>query len=235
MEIIRSKVSAGERVLLYVNWVRLDSRTRLLRLLTESGIRAEIMEDTVPPRKREEWVENHLRQGMQVMITNPNLIETGLDLNDFTTLIFYDVAFKLFTFRQASRRSWRINQTAPRVEVYILYYRNTMQERAVRLMASKLAVAGVIEGGVLTDEGLAAMSECEDMTSALARELAEGIRHENAVEDIAASFRKMAVLHPVQSKPKHEERETKPVPRPARRETPAVQPMEQLSFWELAG
>lgn len=235
LEIIRAKVSAGERVLLYVNWVRLDSRTRMLRLLTEAGIRAEIMEDTVPPRKREEWVETHLRQGMQVMITNPGLVETGLDLNDFTTLIFYDIAFKLFTFRQASRRSWRINQTAPRVEVYILYYRDTMQERAVRLMASKLAVAGVIEGGVLTDEGLAAMSECEDMTSALARELAEGIRHENAVEDIAASFRKMAVLHPVQSKPKAEERETKPVPLPIRSETPAAQPLEQLSFWELAG
>ena len=235
MEIIRAKASAGERVLLYVNWVRLDSRTRLKRLLTESGIRAEIMEDTVPPRKREEWVENHLRQGMQVMITNPNLVETGLDLNSFTALVFYDIAFKLFTFRQASRRSWRINQTAPRVEVYILYYRDTMQERAVRLMASKLAVAGVIEGGVLTDEGLAAMSECEDMTSALARELAEGIRHENAVEDIAASFRKMAVLHPEKEENKTEERETKPVPRPARRETPAVQPLEQLSFWELAG
>lgn len=235
MEIIRSKVFAGERVLLYVNWVRLDSRTRLKRLLTESGIRAEIMEDTVPPRKREEWVENHLRQGMQVMITNPNLVETGLDLNSFTALVFYDIAFKLFTFRQASRRSWRINQTAPRVEVYILYYRDTMQERAVRLMASKLAVAGVIEGGVLTDEGLAAMSEYEDMTSALARELAEGIRHENAVEDIASSFRKMAVLHTAKEEHKNEERETKPVPLPNRCATPAVQPMEQLSFWELAG
>lgn len=145
------------------------------------------------------------------------------------------MAFKLFTFRQASRRSWRINQTAPRVEVYILYYRDTMQERAVRLMASKLAVAGVIEGGVLTDEGLAAMSECEDMTSALARELAEGIRHENTVEDIASSFRKMAVLHPVQSKPQAKERETKPVPLPTRGVTPAAQPLEQLSFWELAG
>lgn len=77
LDIIRRKVGCGERVLLYVNWVRLDSRMRLKRLLTESGIRAEIMEDTVPPRKREEWVENHLQQGMQVMITNPNLVETG--------------------------------------------------------------------------------------------------------------------------------------------------------------
>ena len=156
-------------------------------------------------------------------------------MNFFTALVFYDTAFKLFTFRQASRRSWRINQTAPRVEVYILYYRDTMQERAVRLMASKLAVASVIEGGVLTDEGLAAMSECEDMTTALARELAEGIRHENAVEDIAASFRKMAVLHPVQSEPKDEESKTKAVTQPVRKSVTPVQPMEQLSFWELAG
>ena len=234
LDIIRAKVSAGERVLLYVNWVRLDSRTRLMRLLTEAGIRAEIMEDTVPPRRREKWVESHLRQGMQVMITNPGLVETGLDLNDFTTLIFYDIAFKLFTFRQASRRSWRINQTAPRVEVYILYYRHTMQERAVRLMASKLAVAGVIEGGVLTDEGLAAMSECEDMTTALARELAEGIRHENAVEDIAASFRKMAILHPVQGGPAKQTPEQKNKKAEANSMAPVL-PMEQLSLWELAG
>ncbi|WP_159068103.1 helicase-related protein [Agathobaculum massiliense] len=238
LEIIHRKVNAGERVLLYVNWVRLDSRTRLKRFLTDTGVRAEIMEDTVPPRGREEWVANHLRQGMQVMIVNPNLVETGLDLNDFTTLIFYDMAFKLFTFRQASRRSWRINQTAPRVEVYILYYRHTMQERAVRLMASKLAVAGVIEGGVLTDEGLAAMSESEDMTSALARELAEGIRHEDAVEDIAASFRKMAVLHPAQERQvQGAECGRKAVPASVRKETKIqpVPPAEQLSLWELAG
>lgn len=238
LEIIRAKVSAGERVLLYVNWVRLDSRTRLKCFLADAGIRAEIMEDTVPPRGREAWVAEKLRQGMQVMITNPGLVETGLDLNDFTTLIFYDMAFKLFTFRQASRRSWRINQTAPRVEVYILYYRHTVQERAVRLMASKLAVAGVIEGGVLTDEGLAAMSESEDMMSALARELAEGIRHENAVEDITASFRKMAVLHPAHKQNEQktvQKAENKPVQRKIRPILQPAQQPEQLSFWEQAG
>ena len=238
LDIIRAKVAAGERVLLYVNWVRLDSRTRLKRFLTDAGIRAEIMEDTVPPRGREAWVAEKLRQGMQVMITNPGLVETGLDLNDFTTLLFYDMAFKLFTFRQASRRSWRINQTAPRVEVYILYYRHTMQERAVRLMASKLSVAGIIEGGVMTDEGLAAMSESEDMMSVLAKELAEGIRHENAVEDIAASFRKMAVLHPVHKQNEQETvqiPESKPVQRKIRPILQPIQEPEQLSFWELAG
>lgn len=140
-------------------------------------------------------MENQVRDGIQVLITNPSLVETGLDLNDFTTIYYYNISYNLFTLRQASRRSWRINQKAPRVEVYFSYYEGTMQNRAVRLMASKLAVAGIIEGN-FTDEGLAAMSDCADMTTALARELTQGIKDE--VEDLGAVFKKMAILKPVQ-------------------------------------
>ena len=64
-----------------------------------------------------------------------------------------------------------------------------MQQRALKLMASKLSAATMIEGQ-LSDEGLAAMSECEDMTAQLARELMNGIK-EN-VEDLTAAFRNMA-------------------------------------------
>ena len=100
---------------------------------------------------------------------------TLLDLNAFTTLVFYNIAFNLYIFRQASRRSWRINQTAPKVEVYMFYYKGTMQQRALRLMASKLSAATVIEGNI-SDEGLAAMSDCEDLTTQLAKELVDGIK-----------------------------------------------------------
>lgn len=87
-----------------------------------------------------------------------------MDLNDFVNLVYYNVSYNLFTLRQSSRRSWRINQKAPRVEVYFMYYEGTMQHRAIRLMASKLQVAGIIEGN-LSDEGLAAMSEAQDLKS----------------------------------------------------------------------
>ncbi len=125
---------------------------------------------------------------------------TLLDLNAFTTLIFYNIAYNLYVFRQASRRSWRINQTAPKVEVYLFYYRNTMQQRALRLMASKLSAATVIEGNI-SDEGLAAMSSCEDMTTQLAKELILGLKDNE--EEIALTFRKMAV---------HNGKSTAPVP-----------------------
>ena len=152
-DVVRRKVEEGEHVLIYTSWVRSDSQKKLLKLLTEQGFHTEIMSEKVRPDEREEWVQKRLASGMQVLITNPSLVETGLDLNSFTTLIFYSMGYKLFTLRQASRRSWRINQTAPKVEVYMFYYANTMQHKAMKLMASKLAVAGLIEGN-FTEEGV---------------------------------------------------------------------------------
>lgn len=125
---------------------------------------------------------------------------TLLDLNVFTTLIFYNIAYNLYIFRQASRRSWRINQTAPKVEVYMFYYKDTMQQRALRLMASKLSAATVIEGNI-SDEGLAAMSNCEDMTTQLAKELMLGLKANE--DEIAVTFRKMTI---------HNEKSAAPVP-----------------------
>ena len=65
-----------------------------------------------------------------------------------------------------------------------------MQQRALRLMASKLSAATVIEGNI-SDEGLAALSSCEDMTTQLAKELMSGIKED--AETLADTFKKMAI------------------------------------------
>ena len=168
-------------------------RTSAQLMLADEGYRTEILTDKIKTTDREDWVQKKLTAGMQVLIVNPSLVETGLDLNAFTTLVFYSMGYKLFTLRQASRRSWRINQKAPAVKVYMLYYEDTMQQKCLKLMASKLAVAGLIEGN-FSEEGLAAMSDVQDMTSQMAKELMLGIR--DNVEDIAAAFRKMAFENP---------------------------------------
>lgn len=195
LDLIDRKIQAGERVIVFTAWVRLDTQERLHKLLTEKGVKTAILDQKVPPVQREEWVDKRVREGVKVLITNSALVETGLDLNAFTTLVFYNIAFNLYVFRQASRRSWRINQTAPKVEIYMLYYADTMQHKALRLMASKLSAATVIEGQI-SDEGLAAMSDCQDLTTQLAKELMRGLKDD--VEDLAASFKKMAIFrnHP---------------------------------------
>lgn len=191
MDIVERKVQNGERVLIYTSWVKIDTQEKLMKILSERGYRAAVLEQRIKPEKREEWVMKQVEEGIDVLITNPSLVETGLDLNDFTTLIYYNIGYNLFTFRQSSRRSWRINQKAPRIEVYILYYKDVMQSRAIRLMASKLAAATLVEGN-FSDEGLAAMGDCRDLTSQLARELTLGIQDE--VEDAAELFKKMAIV-----------------------------------------
>src|SRR5579864_2857292 len=93
---------------------------------------------------------------------HPRLVETGLDLFDkggghnFSTLVFYETGYNLFTLRQAARRSWRIGQTKA-CKVHYLYYVSSLQERAMTLMGRKLEAAEALEGK-FSAEGLAAMA-----------------------------------------------------------------------------
>ena len=215
LSIVREKVAAGENVLIYTSWVRTDSQQKLIKALRAEGIHTEILTTKVPTEKREAWVEKRVKSGLQVLITNPKCVETGLDLNAFPTIIFYSMGYNLFTLRQAARRSYRINQTAPRIEVYMLYYADTMQAKAMKLMASKLAVAGIIEG-TFSEEGLAAMSDVRDLTSQMAKELALGIK--DNVEDIASAFKKMAIINPERHRPAQTEPERAPEELPAPQE-----------------
>ena len=191
LELVRTKLDAGENVLIYTSWVRLDTQEKLFKALRENDIPAAVMTQTVPVERREDWVQAQLDKGIRVLIVNPSLLETGLDLNAFTTLIYYNISYNLFTLRQSSRRSWRINQTAPRIEVYFFYYSNTIQQRAIELMATKLSVATLIEGNI-SDEGLAALGSNDDLASQLAKELAQGISEH--IEDLTSMFHKMAFL-----------------------------------------
>ena len=93
---------------------------------------------------------------------------------DFTTIIFYQIGYNIFTMRQASRRSWRLGQEHP-ISVYFMYYRNTIQEQALSLMATKLQASMAIEGK-FSEEGLRAMSNNEDLLTQIANSVVNGIK-----------------------------------------------------------
>ena len=119
----------------------------------------------------EAWYARQVKDGVQVVIGHPKLVETGLDLLDFPTIIFYESGYSLHTLRQASRRSWRIGQRRP-VRVKFLCAEATMQTSCLRLMGKKLLVALTMEGK-FAGEGLQSIDEDDDMLSAMARELVE--------------------------------------------------------------
>jgi hypothetical protein len=144
---------------------------RLERVLTSEGVRTAVLRASVDTSKREAWYARQIKEGVQVVISHPKLVETGLDLLDFPTILFYESGYSLHTLRQASRRSWRIGQSRP-VRVKFLCYEGTMQTSCLRLMGKKLLVALTMEGK-FAGEGLQSIDEDDDMLSAMARELVE--------------------------------------------------------------
>lgn len=170
IEEVRKELAQGRRVQVFAVYTRKrDVTRRLQELLLKAGVRAEVLTAETPPEQREAWYGRHLRNGMQVCICHPKLVQTGLDLLEFPTILFYETGYSTYVLRQASRRSWRIGQKRP-VRVGFLTYSKTAQESCLRLMGKKLLVSLAMEGK-LQAEGLQAMDEDDDLLTAMAREL----------------------------------------------------------------
>src|SRR5229473_1059317 len=172
IEEINKELAEGRRCQVFAVYTQKhDVTARLQRILSNEGIRTAVLRSSVDTSKREAWYTRQLKDGVQVVIAHPKLVETGLDLLDFPTIIFYESGYSLHTLRQASRRSWRIGQRRP-VRVKFLCYEGTMQTACLRLMGKKLLVALTMEGK-FAGEGLQNIDEDDDMLSAMARELVE--------------------------------------------------------------
>jgi len=172
IEEVRKELAEGRRCQVFAVYTQKhDVTARLERILGSEGIRTTVLRSSVDTSKREAWYARQIKEGVQVVISHPKLVETGLDLLDFPTIIFYESGYSLHTLRQASRRSWRIGQRRP-VRVKFLCYEGTMQTACLRLMGKKLLVALTMEGK-FAGEGLQNIDEDDDMLSAMARELVE--------------------------------------------------------------
>ena len=142
--------------------------------------------DSVAPDRRESWVEERVKQGVDVVICHPRLVQTGLDLIDFPTLVWFETDYSVYTSRQASRRSWRIGQKRP-VKVVFMAYRNTLQADALKLVAKKLQSSLAVEGE-LPEDGLAAFGDDgDDLMLALARQIVSG-EEDTDSESLEAAF-----------------------------------------------
>ena len=170
VEEVKAELSRGRRCQIYAIYTqKRDVTRRLERILVDAGIRVAVLTTDVPPENREAWYERQLREGVQAVICHPKLVQTGLDLIEFPTILFYETGYSIYVLRQASRRSWRIGQRLP-VKVKFLHYRDSMQETCLRLMGKKLLVSLAMEGK-FSSEGLQSINDEDDILMAMAREL----------------------------------------------------------------
>ena len=146
VDLVGAKRMEGRRVLIYVTHTGTrDITGRMDDMLTRHGFRVAVMKaDAVAPEQREAWVADRVKQGIDVMICHPRLVQTGLDLIDFQTIIWGEVDYSIYVMRQASRRSWCIGQTRP-VKVVFMSYKNTLQADALKLVAKKMQSSLAVE------------------------------------------------------------------------------------------
>jgi SNF2 family DNA or RNA helicase len=175
IEIVQSEKAQGRRCCVFLEHTGTrDLVPDLVERLEAENLSTLVLRSTVDAKKREEWIARHVADNPpDVLITNPRNVQTGLDLLDFPTIIYFQSGYNIYTLRQSSRRSWRIGQTKP-VKVYYMAYARTAQERALRLIAQKLETSNAVEGK-LTADGLSAMSESQNsMLYELARSIMQG-------------------------------------------------------------
>ena len=131
-------------------------------------------ERKVKKEDREVYIREEVAKGTEVLIVNPELVSTGYNLIDFSTILYYQMSYQLYTNRQADRRTWRIGQKRDCKIIY-LYYKESMQAEIASLMATKIVASQAIEGN-MDSGGLKAITQSRTAEEELAEKFFEGIK-----------------------------------------------------------
>ncbi|WP_032672603.1 helicase-related protein, partial [Pseudomonas syringae] len=171
LDLCLAEKARNRRVLAYSVYTGIrDTTSRMKRVLEQSGLKVAVLRASVDTARREDWILDQVDRGVDVLITNPELVKTGLDLLDFPTIAFMQTGYNVYTVQQAARRSWRIGQKQD-VRVIFFGYIGSSQITCLQLMAKKIAVSQSTSGDV-PESGLDSLNQDGDSVEmALARQL----------------------------------------------------------------
>lgn len=82
---------------------------------------------------------------VNVLLTQPKLVATGVNLYRYPTLIWAQIPNELVVLEQGSRRSWRLGQTVDCITAWFVY-NNTYQYQGILNMKAKANAAAFLHG-----------------------------------------------------------------------------------------
>lgn len=130
------------------------------------------MTASIKLQKREEWIEKQYQKGVQVIITNPKCVETGLDIIQYPSIYYYETSYDIKLMRQSEKRAYRPNQKYE-CRIYYAYYINTLQEDAIKLQGTKKASSLAVEG-IFSEDMLSQMGDIGESPSSILNKILEG-------------------------------------------------------------
>ncbi len=147
---LREELEQGRKCIVFATFTNLGVSEKLENLLSAefSDYVVRALNASVSADKREKWIQDN---PADILICNPELVKTGLDLLDYPTIMFYQTGYNVSTLKQASRRAWRIGQKH-KCKVKFFTFKETPQAVALALMSRKIKAANSLEGRLVTTQ-----------------------------------------------------------------------------------
>lgn len=188
IDLLTDELEAGRPCVVYLRQTGTrDIQPRIEKLIRDHvpGAVPFVLKNTISAERREKVIDAERAKGMNVLITNPELIKTGLDVIWAPTLIFQEITFNLSTMMQAAARSYRLNQTHEHCKVYYLFAESTMEHTAVQLMSRKQRAAKLLTG----DVGLTGLDQITEGESSFESALMDAIVNDEVLLDPTNLFK----------------------------------------------
>jgi SNF2 family DNA or RNA helicase len=117
---------------------------RLVKYLKAEGVKVFWLKPSVKPIDRKEVIEKN-KDSYDVFISNPKLVEVGINMVWCSTYIVYIPSYHVNTIEQAIRRGYRANATQEN-RIYHLYYKDTVESAICERYQKKKVESNAIEG-----------------------------------------------------------------------------------------
>src|SRR5699024_9000206 len=101
IEIVKENLDEGRGCIIFNHFTgQYKQNERLQSILSKKGIDSEVLNTNVSSEKRFEWLEKQKRKETKVLIMNMSLVQVGLDLLEWESIIFYQLNDDINTLRQ---------------------------------------------------------------------------------------------------------------------------------------
>lgn len=168
IKIVKQELAEGRKCWIYVNFNNGGEYmkgeclpNRIERLLKEEGITPFQLKPSVKTYDRKDLIDKK-KNDYDVFISNPKLVQVGLNLTFCPTYINYMPSYMVNEVSQSNRRGYRANSTLEN-RIYHLYYENTIEndimKRYERKLVESKAIVGVFDVEIEDDKDIRTASK----------------------------------------------------------------------------
>jgi hypothetical protein len=181
----------GRKVIVFCRQTNTRDITQHLEDRMEKlGLRVVNLHSQVSADKREKWLKDRTPK-TDVLIVNARCVDTGLDLVDYQTIIWYELDYSLYIMMQATKRVYRVGQVND-VEIHFATYKETAEQRGFAMMGQKWSAAQLLYG----DSVDCALAQNTDASGGFLAQLTKSIIEKTQVASLSEFFKDASKTKP---------------------------------------